>query len=103
MRDEIMKKRLDNVLLKGTNARLTQPGHLAMVYSQPQEALESRGSIEYLHASGSLTEGVEEVELEEMHGADAAQWERLASVHSIAVSCCGPVLKQGCDLTPEAG
>jgi len=118
MRDEIMKKRLDNVLLKGTNARLTQPGHLAMVYSQPQEALESRGSIEYLHASGYRTEGVEEVELEElpgaqglqalrvtveMHGADAAQWERLASVHSIAVSCCGPVLKQGCDLTPEAG
>ena len=97
MRYEIVKKRIDKALIKGTNERLTQPGKIAIVYSQPQEALEYRGYIEYLQASGYLTEGVEEVELEElpgaqglqalrvtveMHGADAAQRERQASGHS---------------------
>lgn len=109
MRYEMVKKRIDKALIKDTSERLTQPGTIAIVYSQPQEALEYLGYIEYLQASGYLTEGVEEVELEELpgaqgwqalrvtaaiHGADAPQWECLASVHSMVVSCRSPILSR---------
>jgi len=100
MRYEIVKKRIDKALIKGTNERLTQPGKIAIVYSHPQEALEYQGYIEYLQASGYLTEGVEDVELEElpgaqglhalrvtveMHDSRAEQRERLARVSSTTV------------------
>ncbi len=100
MRYEIVKKRIDKALIKGTTERLTQPGKIAIVYAYPQEALEYRGYIEYLQASGYLTAEVEEVELEELpgaqglhalrltverHDADAAPRELLARVGSIAV------------------
>jgi hypothetical protein len=73
MRYEIVKKRIDKALIKGTNERLTQPGKIAIVYSHPQEALEYRGYIEYLQASGYLTAAVEDVELEELPGAQGLQ------------------------------
>ena len=38
MRYEIVKKRIDKALIKGTHERLTQPGKIAIVYSQPKEA-----------------------------------------------------------------
>src|SRR5262249_41446347 len=73
MRYEIVKKRIDKALIKGTNERLTQPGQIAIVYSQPQEALEYRGYIEYLQAAGDRTAEVAEVELEELPGAQGLQ------------------------------
>jgi hypothetical protein len=78
MRYEIVKKRIDKALIKGTNERLTQPGHIAIVYSQPQEALEYRGYIEYLQAAGYLTPSLEDVELEELPGAQGLQALRVA-------------------------
>jgi hypothetical protein len=68
MRYEIVKKRLDKALIKGTQERLTQPGKVAIVYSQPQEAQEYRAYIAYLQASGYLRPEVEEVELEDLQG-----------------------------------
>ncbi len=69
MRYEIVKKRIDKALIKGTNERLTQPGKIAIVYSQPKEALEYREYIDYLHAAGHFTGDVETVELEDLEGA----------------------------------
>ncbi|ETX02290.1 hypothetical protein [Candidatus Entotheonella palauensis] len=69
MRYEIIKKRIDKALIKGTNERLTQPGKIAIVYSQPKEALEYREYIDYLQASGYLTDDIEEVELSDLDGA----------------------------------
>lgn len=68
MRYEIVKKRIDKALIKGSRERLTQPGKIAIVYSQPKEAQEYREYIAYLQASGYLTEDVEEVELEDLQG-----------------------------------
>ena len=68
MRYEIVKKRIDKALIKGTHERLTQPGKVAIVYSQPKEAQEYRDYIAYLQASGYVTEEVEEVELEDLQG-----------------------------------
>jgi hypothetical protein len=68
IRYEIMKKRIDKAMIKGRNERLTQPRKIAIVYSQPREAAEYRQYIDYLHASGYLTNEVEDLELEELQG-----------------------------------
>ncbi|MDB5033937.1 MAG: hypothetical protein JWQ98_1178 [Chlorobi bacterium] len=68
IRYEIIKKRIDKATIKGTSERLTQPGKIAIVYSQGREAQEYTEYIEFLVASGYLAEGVEEVDLEDLQG-----------------------------------
>jgi len=68
VRYEIMKKRIDKAIVKGTEARLTQPRKIAIVYSQAREAAEYREYIDYLQSSGYLNEEVEELELEDLQG-----------------------------------
>jgi hypothetical protein len=69
MRYEIVKKRIDKAHIRGTHERLTQPGTVAIVYSQAKEAVEYREYIEYLQTLGYLTATVEDVELEDLEGA----------------------------------
>jgi hypothetical protein len=73
MRYEIVKKRIDKALIKGSDERLTQPGKIAIVYSQPREAQEYLGYIAYLQAAGELTEEVETLALEDLSGAQGLQ------------------------------
>jgi GAF domain-containing protein len=68
IRYEIIKKRIDKAVIKGTAERLTQPGRIAIIYSQTREAGEYREYIEYLRASGYLTDDVEDVDLEDLQG-----------------------------------
>ena len=68
IRYEILKKRIDKAVIQGTAERLTQPGRIAIIYSQAREAGEYREYIDYLRASGYLTDDVEEVELEDLQG-----------------------------------
>ena len=69
VRYEIIKKRIDKAVIRGTTERLTQPGRIALVYSHPSEAHEWREYVDYLHRRGYLMPGVEELELEELQGA----------------------------------
>src|SRR5437867_1114917 len=55
IRYEIVKKRIDKAVIKGTDERVTQPGKIAIVYSHPGEAHEYRAYLEYLHALGYVT------------------------------------------------
>ena len=68
IRYEIVKKRIDKALIKGTPERVTQPGKIAIVYGQPAEAQEYRGYLEYLRDLGYISGEVEELELEELQG-----------------------------------
>ena len=68
IRYEIIKKRIDKATVLGTGERLTQPGQLALVYTQPREATEYLEYVDYLHDRGLLEPGVEELELEELQG-----------------------------------
>ncbi len=68
IRYEIVKKRIDKAIVKGTGERLTQPRKIAIVYSQNREAQEYRRYLEYLSAAGYITDEVEELELEPMQG-----------------------------------
>jgi hypothetical protein len=68
IRYEIIKKRIDKVHIKDSNERLTQPGTLAIVYSQNHEANEYLEYIEFLQSQGLLTGEVEKFDLEDLQG-----------------------------------
>jgi hypothetical protein len=70
VRYEVIKKRIDKALVKGTRERVTQPGSIVVVYSLPEEAAENREFFEYLQARGDLLPGVEDLELEALQGAE---------------------------------
>jgi hypothetical protein len=73
IRYEIVKKRIDKALVRGTRQQLTQPGRIAIVFSQPREASEYGQYFAFLHASGYLEGAVEELELEDLQGAHGLQ------------------------------
>lgn len=70
IRYEIIKKRIDKATVKFTGERLTQPGKIAVVYNQPKVEEEYRRYFEYLAAKNMLAGQVEELELEELPGAN---------------------------------
>jgi hypothetical protein len=67
-RYEIVKKRIDKATVRAGAERLTQSGHVAIVYGHPAEAAEYREYVEYLQSLGCLTSGVEDLELDELQG-----------------------------------
>ena len=68
IRYEIVKKRIDKAVIKGSSERATQPGKIVVVYAQPAEAQEYRGYIEYLRHLGYLKGEVEDFELDALQG-----------------------------------
>jgi hypothetical protein len=69
VRYEIIKKRIDKAVVRGTTERLTQPGKIAIVYAHTSEALEWQDYIDYLQKLGYLTREVEDLELDALPGA----------------------------------
>ncbi|MBC7887781.1 MAG: GAF domain-containing protein [Ferruginibacter sp.] len=68
IRYEIMKKRIDKVHIQPTGERLTQPGKIALVYSNQKEVEEYIKFIEYLQDQQTLKDDIEYLELEEVQG-----------------------------------
>ncbi len=68
IRYELVKKRIDKAHIRKTNERLTQPGYLAVVYSQAHEAHEYRRYLEYLISIGYYDGAIEDLELEDLQG-----------------------------------
>ena len=68
IRYELVKKRIDKVKIRNSGERLTQPGQLAVAYSQATEAAEYRRYLEYLVAAGYFRGPIQEYDLEDMQG-----------------------------------
>jgi len=68
IRYEIVKKRIDKVHLKDSDERLTQPGTVAVVYSQHKEMEEYLQFINYLQGEKLLGDNLEHLELEDTQG-----------------------------------
>lgn len=68
IRYEVIKKRIDKVKLKDGKERLTQPGKIAMVYYNANEASEYITYIRYLQDQKILLDDLEELDLEELQG-----------------------------------
>ncbi|MEM6965603.1 MAG: GAF domain-containing protein [Bacteroidota bacterium] len=66
-RYEIVKKRIDKSHIKGTNERLTQPGKIAIVYSQDRDTFEYLNYIKYLQSKNLLGK-IEMLDLEDLQG-----------------------------------
>ena len=68
-RYEIVKKRVDKSHIKGTKERITQPGKIAIIYTNEQDANEYRKYIEFMEAKEYLIKGsLEQLELEDLQG-----------------------------------
>ena len=67
IRYEIIKKRIDKALIRGTNERLTVPGKIAIVYSQEKDAQEYVKYIKYLQSKNQLGK-LEYLQLEDLQG-----------------------------------
>ncbi len=68
IRYEIIKKRIDKVHTKESGERLTQPGKIAIVYSQQKELNEYLEYISFLQSENLLIGDIEHLELEELQG-----------------------------------
>ncbi|HEY4649792.1 MAG TPA: GAF domain-containing protein [Pontibacter sp.] len=68
IRYEVIKKRLDKATVRESGERLTQPGKIAIVYTQQKEATEYLRYIEFLQAEGYIDEEIEMLEVDEMQG-----------------------------------
>ena len=68
IRYEIVKKRIDKAYIKNSEERLTQPGKIAIVYTNTEVHREYMKYCEYLHHKGYIEKEVEELELEAAQG-----------------------------------
>lgn len=68
IRYEIIKKRIDKVHIRDSEERLTQPGKIAIVYSQHKELIEYSEYIEFLQGEGMLGDNIEHLDLEDTQG-----------------------------------
>jgi hypothetical protein len=98
MRYEIIKKRIDKAMIKDRDERLTQPGKIAIVYSQPREAQEYWEYIDYLQALGDVCGDVEMLELEDLEGAQGLKALRL----TVSLDHSGPEIAVSLDTIAEA-
>jgi hypothetical protein len=67
-RYEIIKKRIDKASVKETGERLTQPGKIAIIYSQEREAKEYMNYIHYLQFINYIGSDVESFTLKDLQG-----------------------------------
>ncbi|MFT5750340.1 MAG: hypothetical protein ACI93S_001620, partial [Ancylomarina sp.] len=68
IRYEIVKKRIDKSVIKGTNERLTQPGKLSVIFSQGNDMFEYQRYLEYLIAKGYFEDDIENLVLDDLQG-----------------------------------
>jgi len=68
IRHAIIKSRVDKAVVRRTGERLTQPGKIAVIYSNSDEAEEIGHHIHFLQSKGYLTEELEKLEVEDLPG-----------------------------------
>lgn len=70
VRYEILKKRIDKAIVKGTGERLTVAGKVAIVWLQEKDRQEYLQYLEHLEQKGYLKGEIEILELEKLQGAE---------------------------------
>lgn len=80
IRYEIIKKRIDKATVRGASERLTQPGLLAVIYTQDKERDEYQRYFEYLAEKGLVRGEIENLELDDLQGVHGLRALRAAIV-----------------------
>ncbi|WP_162052076.1 GAF domain-containing protein [Pontibacter pamirensis] len=78
IRYEIIKKRIDKATVRDTEERLTQPGKIAIVYTQQREVQEYQRYIEFLQSENYICEEIEYLDVEELPGVPGLKAMRLS-------------------------
>src|SRR5690606_4619577 len=81
-RYEVVKKRVDKAHIKGTEERITQPGKIAIIYSQKEDEEEYQSYIRFLQSQKLLDYDVENVELEDLQGVTGLKALRVSILYS---------------------
>jgi hypothetical protein len=81
IRYQVIKKRIDKVHIRGSSERLTQPGKIAIVYFNSEDADEYVDYIRQLQQQQILHDDLEYVELEELQG--------VSGLHAMRVGVAG--------------
>jgi hypothetical protein len=68
IRYQMIKKRIDKVLIRGSQERLTQPDKLALIYFNRRDIEDYLPFVKYLQETGVLHTETEDVELEDLQG-----------------------------------
>ncbi len=68
VRYEIMKKRIDKAIVKATKERVSQPGHIAVIYTMDKELIEYTRYIKYLQSRDYFQDEPEHLQLEDLQG-----------------------------------
>ncbi|WP_299677957.1 GAF domain-containing protein [uncultured Dokdonia sp.] len=82
-RYEVVKKRVDKAYIKGTSERVTQPGKIAIVYSQKEDEREYMRYIKFLQAKQYLGDTVEIVELQDLQAVTGLKAIRVEVLYKI--------------------
>lgn len=80
IRYEIIKKRIDKAHIKNTDEKITQPGKIAIIYSQDKDAVEYMKYINFLQSRNQLGE-IEFLELEDLQGVSGLKALRVSVVY----------------------
>jgi hypothetical protein len=80
VRYEILKKRIDKAVIKGTGERLTQSGKIAIVWLNEIDKREYLEYLQHLQNKGYITDEIEELELEKLQGAEGLKALRVTVV-----------------------
>lgn len=80
VRYEILKKRIDKAVIKGTNERLTQNGKIAIVWLQEKDRQEYMKYLNHLYLKGYIEEEIEDLELEKLQGAEGLRALRVSVI-----------------------
>jgi ribosomal protein L10 len=68
IRYEVIKKRIDKALIKGTDERKTRQGRIAIVYSKEEEETEYKLYLEFLRKAGIIGNKIEKLDVEDLQG-----------------------------------
>ena len=68
IRYEIVKKRIDKATIKNSEERITQPGKIAVIYSQDKDAEEYKTYFQFLREKNMVLNDLEILELEDLQG-----------------------------------
>ncbi|MFT4203574.1 MAG: hypothetical protein QM610_06620 [Chitinophagaceae bacterium] len=100
IRYEIVKKRIDKAVVKGTEERLTQPGKIAIVYFQKKDVEDYILHINYLQQMNILDSPIEELELDDMQGVSGLHALRVSVTEQPILETSNPLLLLDSTTTP---
>lgn len=82
IRYEVIKKRIDKAMIKGTRERITQQGKITIIYAKADERKEYQRYISILQDTGVLNQNVEHFDVEDLQGVAGLKAIRVGLIHT---------------------